>query len=197
MRRSRAHRPSLASRIQARLAGLYGVDAPDVDDFVRRSSKGREVLEVRENEDGIELARPEAQSLDVVCQVVEGVSHFVYVVERARRELPTTQLELELQAEVDKFVVLALATRRDDGAIDLERVRALRERLFERVRFLHPEGTEPGDRYRLANRVAAQFATSLLHVLQGDARAPARMTSVLRRFFEAGLREKLEIARAA
>jgi hypothetical protein len=206
MRRTRAHRPSLASRIQARLAGLYGVDAPDVDAFVRRSAKGREVLEVRENEDGIELAlylpskafaRPEAQSLDVVCQVVEGVSHFVYVVERARRELPTTQLELELQAEVDKFVVLALATRREDGAIDLERVRALRERLFERVRFLHPEGTEPGDRYRLANRVAAQFATSLLHVLQGDARAPARMTSMLRRFFEAGLREKLEIARAA
>ncbi|MCH7929016.1 MAG: ATP-binding protein [Proteobacteria bacterium] len=35
---------------------------------------------------------------------VEGVSHFVLVAERARRELPVTQLELELQAEIDKFL---------------------------------------------------------------------------------------------
>jgi len=205
MGRSRERRPSLASRIQARLAALYGVDAPSVDAFIRKSNGGREVLEVHEHADGIELAlylpkrafsSAPPPTLDVVCQVVEGVSHFVYVFERARREVPITQLELELQAEVDKFVLLGLTARRDDGTIDLGRARSLRDRLYERVRFVHPEGTEPGDRYRLANRLAAQFATALVGRL-GDDASSKRTTRELRRFFEAGLREKLEIARAA
>jgi hypothetical protein len=202
--RAKKKRPSLASRIQTRLTALYGVDAPHVDAFVRRSSEGREVLEVREGEDGIELALylPEhaleeasRPSLDVLCQVVEGVSHFVYVVERARRELPTTQLELELQAEVDKFAILVESARAADGTIDAARARALRERLFERVRYLHPEGTEPGDRYRLANRLAAQFAAGLERMLAQRSSESAKLS--LRRFFGAGLREKLELARAA
>src|SRR5690606_12241291 len=35
---------------------------------------------------------------------VEGVSHFIYTVCCARAERPVSQLELELQAEVDKYV---------------------------------------------------------------------------------------------
>ena len=40
--------------------------------------------------------------LDPLCQIIEGVSHFVYLAERARVDREATQLELELQAEVDK-----------------------------------------------------------------------------------------------
>ena len=36
---------------------------------------------------------------------VEGVSHFVYVMVRARAERPFSGLELELQAEVDKYLL--------------------------------------------------------------------------------------------
>src|SRR6185503_6263264 len=39
---------------------------------------------------------------------IEGVSHFIYAIWSARAERPVTQLELELQAEVDKYVTCLL-----------------------------------------------------------------------------------------
>src|SRR5262249_14875721 len=76
----------------------------------------REALLIREREGHVEvrihLPRGAADgrgrpSFDELCQIIEGVSHFLYVAERARRELPATQLELELQAEVDKYIFLS------------------------------------------------------------------------------------------
>ena len=84
-------------------------------------------------------SRPSAE-LDALCQIIEGVSHFVYVVERARVGREATQLELELQAEVDKWVVLAAsmrgirrATERDAPRAPL-RARRLRARRGQRGR---------------------------------------------------------------
>src|SRR5690606_28747049 len=56
---------------------------------------------------------------------VEGVSHFIYAVCCARAERPVTQLELELQAEVDKYVTCLLATQAAPSQSE-----ALRHRLF-------------------------------------------------------------------
>ena len=57
--------------------------------------------------------------------VVEGVSHFIYAVRCARAERPVSQLELELQAEVDKYVTCLLAS---EPAPEVSA--ALRRRLF-------------------------------------------------------------------
>lgn len=179
---------SLAGAIQARLASLYALDElPPVDDYVR-VAPGREQVVVREADDHVELAvvLPGAAlgpadagvALDVLCQVVEGVSHFVVLAERIRKELPTTELELELQAEVDKFVLLSSG----------DEPRELRELLYERVRFLHGADTERGQRYRTANRLAARFCARL------DA---GRERPRLRRFFRAGQAEKIRMALAA
>jgi hypothetical protein len=195
--------PSLPARIQRRLGALYGIDAPSVDGFVRAASEGREVLEVRKRRGSIELAlhlpkeslAPDgALSIDVLCQVAEGVSHFLYLAERSRRELPATHLELELQAEVDKFLLLAgvLADKPVEGA----RLDAVFSRLFDRIAFLHPAGTESGDRYRLANTLAARFARRVTRDLRKEGVSP-RLRVALRRFFEAGQREKIELAAAA
>ena len=46
---------------------------------------------------------------------VEGVSHFVYLVHRARQERPVSAVELELQAEVDKYLVALLVTWNQTG----------------------------------------------------------------------------------
>jgi hypothetical protein len=206
MRSSRAPRTwsggSTIARIQARLMALYGVEAPDVEPFVRWEDEGRETLAVRQEDDALELALylPSAArnraplTLDLLCQIAEGVSHFVYLVERARRDLPATHLELELQAEVDKFVVAADAMVRALPPLRVDG-HALRERLFGRVRFLDPEGTELGERYRLANRLAARFVRSLEPELGAGARE--RVRGKLRRFFQAGQREKIEMALAA
>ncbi len=191
--------PSLPSSIQKKLERLYGLEAPPVDDFVRAANDGREVLTVRQRRGVVDLALylpreglgcEGVVSLDVYCQVVEGVSHFLYLVERARRELPATQLELELQAEVDKYCIV-----REVADVGGERGEGdLRERLFGRVSFSDEKGTERGERYRLANQLAARFVPSLRR--QG-ADATRLCRDRLRRFFGAGQREKLEMVMAA
>ena len=186
----------LPSRVQKQLTAIYGLDeAPDVAPFVRPvQGAAREVLFVREAEGALELilhlprrALGKRRSLDGLCQVVEGVSHFLYLAHRARRELPTTELELELQAEVDKFVLLAISVP------DRATRASLFAKLFEEVSFAHPKGTEQGDRYRLANHLAAKMARKLAR----DADSPGRQGELLRRFYHAGQTEKIELARAA
>jgi len=103
-----------ARSVQRSLERFYWLEqGPDVTEFVRTAEgPSRESLVVRADDDAVELALylPSADASgagDAYVQLLEGVSHFVYVAERARIDLPATALELELQAEVDKFVLLA------------------------------------------------------------------------------------------
>ena len=198
-----AQPPTLPCRIQARLSDYYGIDdAPDVDDFIEPADGDRETLFVREEGGDLEvlLRLPRAAldagkpaRFDELCQVIEGVNHFVYLAERARRELPATQLELELQAEVDKWVVLAASMRE---TFDEERSAALRTRLYERVSFDHPATTGHGERYRIANDAAHRFVRRLEREYVGRARF-SDMRGELLRFFHVGQEEKLRLGRAA
>lgn len=180
--------------IQRRLERYYGLErAPNVARFAKAAGDGeRETLFVRESESAIELALvvptepPQVGANDTWLQLAEGVSHFVYVVERVRTGLPTTQLELELQAEVDKFVLLGL-----EPGFDRESAHHLHERLFEGGRFLDASGTEAGERYRLANDLAARLVARLLRRDHHDAHR------LLRRFYRAGQTDKIALARAA
>lgn len=180
--------------IQRRLEAYYGLErTPDVTAFAETAPAGeREQLLVRESADAVELAlivpgdAPSVGANDTWLQLVEGVSHFVYVAERVRTGLPTTQLELELQAEVDKFVLLGLEPGQDG-----ESARRLHEHLYENGRFLDPSGTEAGERYRLANDLAARLGARLLRRGASEARA------LLRRFYRAGQTDKIALATAA
>jgi hypothetical protein len=160
--------------------------------FVRQSSDAgeREALLLRESEEGLEMAlvvpAGAANDHDGWLQLAEGVSHFVYVANRARQELPSTQLELELQAEVDKFVLLVLERVPYDRGEAFE----VHSRLFERVSYLHDAGTELGDRYRTANDLAARFVRRLMSRNAGHTHA------ALRRFYRAGQTEKIRMAAA-
>lgn len=196
-----AARSSAASLVQRRLCDLYELDeVPDVGSFIEaRADVLRERVLVAER-DGelhirvelpIEALAPDP-SLDLTCQLVEGVSHFVLLAERARCELPTTHLELELQAEVDKFLVLGVLP---DPVPPLERAR-LRHRLFDSVKFVHAEGSAEGERYRLASRVAGRYVRRLeTEFLRRDRHRELRAN--VRRFFRAGQTRKFELAGAA
>ena len=158
----------------------------------------REAVRIRQARDGaveIEVRTPPpsaARRLDVLCQIIEGVSHFVYVAERARRSLPATQLELELQAEIDKYMLLVLSKE----SFDVELARLLHIQLYERVQFAHPEGTELGDRYRLANDLAARFVHRL-NVVYAQKGRRAELRDAMSRFYGMGQTEKIRYARAA
>lgn len=197
---------TLPARIQARLHRTYAIEeAPPVDAFiVEAEGHGRETVRVREGEGEleVEVALPRSvllssrPTLDELCQVVEGVSHFLYLAERARRELPVTQLELEIQAEVDKYVVLVLGEvlSGEGGGFDASRSKAMRARLFEDVVFVHAKGTERGERYRVANDVAARVAHGIERAIVRSGRGDGAR-DFLRRFYSAGQREKLELSR--
>jgi hypothetical protein len=190
---------ALASRIQQGLENLYRLDrAVDVDAFVTEAARGeREALLVRETADGLELrlriprldAGGDGDRLDPICQIIEGVSHFVYLADRAARDRETTQLELELQAEVDKYVVLAASLESFDEAVS----RRLRAQLYEEVAYAHAADTVEGERYRVANDRARRFTGRL----ERDFIAPARygeLRAELRRFFHMSQTDKLRAA---
>lgn len=191
----------LASAIQRRIERYYRLEeAPTVVDFLRVEPReeAREAVHLALADDGaleIEVVAPELPerpSLDGYCQVIEGVSHFVYLAERARTGLETTQLELELQAEVDKYVLLALLKQPFDQA----RARALHARLYDRVAYLHPPGTVEGDRYRLANELAARLVRKLERAYLAVGRG-MEMRDALARFFRMGQKDKIGFAQAA
>lgn len=183
--------------MQRSLERFYWLEqGPDVTEFVRTvEGPSRESLLVRADDDAVELAlylpdedADERGFHDAYVQLIEGVSHFVYVAERARVDLPTTALELELQAEVDKFVVLAF----DEGELDRSRAWTVHRTLYENVAFLHSEDSEPGRRYRLANELAARMANRLA---KSSLRSGQR--AFLQRFYRSGQTDKIRLARAA
>ncbi len=184
----------IACRVQASLEGFYGIDrVVDVGEFVRHAGDNRETLLVRDAGDGsleMMLELPTlTRDLDGVCQIIEGVSHFVYVATRASQDRTATALELEIQAEVDKYVVLA----GDIESLDVERSARLRERLYEQVAFLHGETSELGERYRIANRVASRFVRRLEARYVGERRF-GEMRREMHAFFRVGQEEKLRSA---
>ena len=123
----------------------------------------------------------------------EGVSHFVYLAHRAQAERVVSAVELELQAEVDKYAVALLVGWDQTGAPPPD----LRRRLFDRVQLLGDLSDEERSRYQLANQAANEYAASLeaRYVRRG---AIADMLAELRRFYLLGLSGKLDrIARRA
>ena len=190
----------LARKVQRALERLYRVEPlDDVGNYVQPAHEGREELIVRESVDGLEIAvhLPElasAQGFDTDgwCQLIEGVSHFVLLADRARDERTVSGLELELQAEIDKFAVLFAATTTPTRA----RAEALMHRLYDDVAYAHAAGSELGVRYRDANAMARRWVRrhALCHAEPLDVLA---LRTALRTFFRAPLDAKVHLALAA
>ena len=123
---------------------------------------------------------------------IEGVSHFVYAVWCARAHRPLSQLELELQAEVDKYVTCLLTTE-PEAPVSA----ALRQRLFADALYEPELDADEQARYRAANDNAERYARWLERAYVVPRRIP-EMLAELRRFYRLGLAAKLAaIARAA
>jgi hypothetical protein len=142
-------------------------------------------------------AVPGLSRFDAWCLALEGVSHFQLIAYRAANERPVSELELELQAEVDKFVVALIDRVRLRAASEAHRAsRQLRRALFERAQFHDPPESVRGQRYRLAHRLAARYAARLERRYVRDARLRA-LVDELREFYRAGLEGKWALAEAA
>jgi hypothetical protein len=133
-------------------------------------------------------------NLESFLIALEGVSHFLYLVFNASHARPVSLFELELQAEVDKYVVCLLA---DGTAATATASPRWRRRLFEDFELEPDLDAEERDRYRAANQNARRYSASL------ERRFVARggvvdMLAELRRFYRLSLGAKLDhIAKAA
>lgn len=88
------------------------------------------------------------------CLAAEGVSHFLYLCWNANFEREVTQLELELQAEVDKYLLLL-------DHVQEESWRHLHPWLFECWQFEEGLNKEEQYRYEKANQYASRYCMGL------------------------------------
>ena len=126
------------------------------------------------------------------CTALEGVSHFHYLVWSVDRGRKVSLLELELQAEVDKYAAaLALMTRQREGRFPY----TLHPRLFHHVAFAPTLNPESRQRYEEANRHAARYCRTLdERFLRTRHSRPERWLSEMRKFFRASREEKLRVS---
>lgn len=98
------------------------------------------------------------ENLQSFLLALEGVSHFLYLGWNACRDRSVTLLELELQAEVDKFIsTLALMAKSQAGRVPAN----LRQLLFENCVFDDALQGAHLTRYRDANRYAGKYCWQL------------------------------------
>jgi hypothetical protein len=112
---------------------------------------------------------------------LEGVSHFLYLAWNAGFDRGVTLLELELQAEIDKYVASWWLLREQHPS---RYPAELHHLLFERA---HIDARLAGDRsdlYRAANQYAARFCRRLERQLSAQAAGVGSDTlAELRRFY--------------
>lgn len=205
----------MLARLQRGLEELYRLDSGAcVDDFVIDEQTRDRVVATRRpreqllvSEDGGELSVAlfvDRAALDNLAThdpsrtlgdhnfgdfllAIEGVSHFVYTMACARADRPVSQLELELQAEVDKYVTCLLVS-------ELEASPVLRRRLFGDCEYDGDLDRDEFERYRAANDNAMRYSAYLESTFVAPRRIP-EMLAELRRFYREGLAAKLTRAR--
>lgn len=119
-------------------------------------------------------------SMNMFCLAVEGVSHFVHFCWRSEHRVDVSLLELEIQAEVDKYVLLT----------DLYGGPGMHRRLFDRYRYQGGMSRQLRERYKTANRFAAKYCRKLEKEYIHPRRTSA-MLNELRRFCRKSQREKI------
>ena len=205
---------SLLARLQLGLEALYrvetrlAIDAFVIDDGAREhlqpARAPREQLLLRETDGELAIglfvdaaalanleqhdpqARLDDRNFSDFCLAVEGVSHFIYVALAAARHRPVSQLELELQAEVDKFVCCFLLLSRATERIPV----SLRRRLYGDVAYADDLDADERERYRTANQQASRYAAALEHRFVAPEQTIPLLAEV-RRFYRMDLPAKL------
>ncbi len=186
--------PGLAARPASSDAGVASGPGEGDPEVPRR----REALWVAEADGGVELALVLDDALadahgplglDAFCAVAEGVSHLLYVALAVERRATVTALELELQAEIDKFALLVLW-----GRLPLDRAT---QRLFTGWT-LDDDVVDPDerDRYRAASGLAYGFCRRVLTGLVQRSGVEALLRE-LRRVYRLTGQQKREYVAAA
>ena len=126
---------------------------------------------------------------------LEGLSHFVYLAWNCAYDRPVSLLELEMQAEVDKYVASFWLLR---AQCPQHFPAELRRLLFARTRIDPELAGERAALYRQASAYAERFCRRLEQLLHGSYGTEAAVLAELRRFYRySQARKRLHIERLA
>lgn len=127
------------------------------------------------------------------CTALEGVSHFHYLMWCIEQHRQVSLLELELQAEVDKYsMATTLWLQQHGGHFPAH----LHHRLFGRVCYVAGLDALSRQRYEQANRHAARFCRHIDDsYLRCRRQRPEAWMRELRGFYRCGQHEKMRRAR--
>jgi hypothetical protein len=131
------------------------------------------------------LTRLDAGNLGDFWAALEGVSHFTYYAWNAARDKSVSLFELELQAEVDKFVTTGILLREQTG----REPSGLHGWLFDSPTLAAELAAHERERYRRANRYAAKYCAKLWPTLAADDGGAAQRE--LRHFYRLSQASKL------
>jgi hypothetical protein len=128
-------------------------------------------------------------SFELLLLAIEEVSHFAYIAFSASRGKRVTELELELQAEVDKFVTFSLL----HASCNRGRVpRNLLERMFSDFTLDPRLDAAQRERYAAASSLASRYCSYVLSpALEREARF-GPLLSELRSFYRLSQRGKID-----
>ncbi|EKD50181.1 MAG: hypothetical protein ACD_62C00620G0002 [uncultured bacterium] len=132
------------------------------------------------------LERLCAENIGDFCALIEGISHFVCYLHKAHLNREITQLELELQAEIDKFLLLSLLTYSDEAnsyqLIDV---------LFEGYAINEALALDQIERYETASTLAKKYCASLACDIK--ARRIKNLVKKIREFYSLSQEEKIRM----
>jgi hypothetical protein len=114
------------------------------------------------------------------CTVLEGISHFNYVAWNASADKSVTLMELEMQAEVDKYICARAILHQQQVENGLSE--SLLKHLFENPAFDTDLSAEERMRYRDASTLAGRYCRSLEKRFS-DERLDPEMMDDLRIFY--------------
>lgn len=127
--------------------------------------------------------------LEAFSVATEEISHFQYFIYRVLRERGISHLELELQGEVDKFLLTYFAQR--PHVEDPEELfDALFDEFFDRFSLNKDLAVDQRERYLEANRLAKRFLRRCRSYLE-DPRKYEKGLRLLRKFYRLSSAEKI------
>jgi len=135
------------------------------------------------------LRRLDSTNIADFWTALEGVSHFSYLMWNAGHSRGVSQLDLELQAEVDKYIATFWLLRAQNTG---HQPRELHPLLFTRTRVNPALPPATQHMYAAATRYAARFCSGLQSaLLSGRPALRSRAVAALRRFYRMGAARKV------
>ncbi len=142
---------------------------------------------IRQLNSDVSSGDPLAYDINNYCYVLEGISHFLYLIHNGSYDRCFNLMEMELQAEVDKFIMLQSMVDIEGGGRDK---REIHNMVFDNIHFRAGLSQEETGRYKDANFLAGKYCQSLLRDYI-DNKNHNDLKRQLRRFYRLSLQEKI------